>query len=96
MEFVWDENKRRINLEKHGFDFLDTEKLSENRIYTVKDDRFDYGEERYFTLGLLFGRIVALSHTESDQTVRVISLRKANKYEQQKYIEEIANRLGED
>ena len=96
MKFTWDENKRRLNLEKHGFDFIDAEKLSDSPVYTIRDDRFDYGEQRYFTLGLLFGRIVALSHTETDETVRVISLRKANKYEQQEYIKEITNRLGED
>ncbi len=83
-------------MEKHGLDFVDAEKLNNSPLYTVRDDRFDYEEERYFTLGLLSGRIVALSHTETDETIRVISFRKANKYEQQEYIKEITNRLGED
>ncbi len=96
MRFEWDEEKRHKNIDKHGLDFLDVPKLFENAVYTIKDDRFDYGEIRYFTLGLLVGRIVALSHTDSGEVIRVISLRKANKNEQAKYITEIANRLGEN
>lgn len=96
MRFEWDENKRRVNIKRHGFDFLDIQRVFENEIVSIIDDRFDYGELRYFTLGLMFGRIVAISHTETDEVRRIISIRKANKHEQERYFTEIANRLGEN
>ena len=46
------------------------------------DDREDYGEERFVTFGLLDGRVVAVVHTETEDTIRVISIRKAKKREQ--------------
>ncbi len=85
MRFEWDERKRRENLVKHGLDFLDARDIFEQETYTVIDDRFDYGETRFFTLGILNGVIVAVSHTESDEMVRIISLRKAERYEQEIY-----------
>ena len=96
MRFEWDENKRRTNIKRHGFDFVDMQEIFENGTCSFPDDRFDYGEVRYFTLGLLFGRIVAVSHTETDEISRIISVRKANKHEQERYFSEIANRLGEN
>jgi len=96
MKFEWDERKRQTNIAKHGFDFVDVEEVFGNPLYTVKDSRFDYGELRFLTLGILFGRIVAISHTENDEVIRIISFRKADKNEQQTYIENIANRLGEN
>ena len=91
MKFEWDEEKRLINLRKHGFDFADAELIFQNEVYTDVDDRFDYGEIRFLTLGLLFGRVVAVSHTETGDLIRVISIRKANKYDQEKYFKKIRN-----
>ena len=31
MQFEWDENKRKINIEKHGIDFADSEKSKGKR-----------------------------------------------------------------
>ncbi len=89
MKFEWDENKRLINLRRHGIDFADVKQVFENEAHTIIDDRFDYGEIRYLTLGLLFGEIVAISHTETDKKRRIISARKAEKYEQETYFREI-------
>ncbi len=95
MKFEWDENKRLINLQRHQIDFADVKQVFDNERRTIVDDRFDYGEIRFFTLGLLHGRIVAVSHTETDDLIRIISVRKADKNEQAKYYSEIGNRLGE-
>jgi len=89
MKFEWDEGKRVENLKKHRLDFADVSLVFENVTVTEKDDRFDYREQRYHTLGILRGIIVAVSHTESDDLVRVISLRKAEKYEEQIYFSQI-------
>ncbi len=89
MKFEWDENKRLVNLQRHSIDFADVWRVFENVTDTGIDDRFDYEETRYLTLGLLFGEVVAVSHTETDAEVRIISVRKAEKYEQDKYFREI-------
>lgn len=96
MKFERDEDKRRANLQKHGIDFADVSQVFEYLRRTIIDERFDYGEIRFFTLGLLNGRIVAVSHTETDDAVRIISARRANRNEQAKYFNEIGNRLGEN
>jgi uncharacterized protein len=82
MRFVWDENKRRVNLAKHGFDFSDAEIVFVGPFFTFEDDRFAYGEQRFITLGLLQGRFVAIAHTESDREIRIISMRQGTKHEQ--------------
>jgi len=91
MRFEWDEEKRRINLQQHEIDFVDVWQVFENETATEVDDRFDYGETRYFTLGLLQGIVVAIAHTENDEVIRVISVRKAEKYEQETYFNAIRN-----
>ncbi len=91
MKFEWDENKRLINLKMHGIDFIDVQKIFDNEVYAVIDDRFDYEEIRFFTLGLLNGRVIAVAHTETDNVIRIISARKANKYDQKKYFKKIRN-----
>lgn len=58
MRFTWDENKRQSNLKKHGFDFRDAESVFAGEIVTVEDTRYEYREERFATLGSLYGRIV--------------------------------------
>ena len=79
------------SLQKHGFDFVEAEQLFAGETVTILDDRFDYGEERFVTFGLLNGRVVVVAHTETDTVIRVISLRKATKNEEINYFREIAN-----
>ena len=55
------------------------------------DDRFDYGETRFVTLGLFHGTVIVVVHTETDELIRVISAREATKYEEESYYREIAN-----
>ncbi len=91
MEFRWDEKKRRANILNHGFDFVYAKAVFEGITFTLKDDRFDYGEERFITLGLLRGTVVVIAHTEKDNQIRVISMRKATKHEQKIYFEGFAD-----
>lgn len=56
---------------------------------TVLDDRFEYDEHRYITLGLLNGIVLAVAHSETDEVIRIISARKATRYEQEIYFKEI-------
>jgi uncharacterized protein len=91
MEFEWDETKRLTNLSKHGIDFIDVPVVFDGEIVTVEDERFSYGEQRFVTFGLLQGRVVAIVHTERAECTRIISARKATKYEQRIYFEQISN-----
>jgi len=56
---------------------------------TIEDDRYDYGEERFITFGILEGRVVVLVHTENEDSMRIISIRKATKYEEKAYFSQI-------
>lgn len=85
MKFEWDENKRKSNIKKHGFDFIDAIKVFEGATFTVEDDRFDYDDKRYITLGMLEGIVVVIVHSEENELIRVISFRKATKNEQKIY-----------
>jgi uncharacterized DUF497 family protein len=64
-------------------------KYFEGETVTILDDRFDYGEQRLVTFGMLEGRVIAVAHTESDDMIRVISVRKATKNEEKSYCKKI-------
>ena len=91
MQFEWDEDKRLINIKKHGIDFVDVPTIFEHDIVTVIDDRFEYSETRYQTLGILKSRVILVVHTESETVIRIISARKANKREEKTYFSQISN-----
>jgi hypothetical protein len=91
MGYEWDESKRRANLRKHGIDFVGIEKVFAGPTMTTLDDRFEYDEYRYLTLGLLDGRVVAVAHTETPEVTRIISVRKADKDEEAQYFQEITD-----
>ena len=52
---------------------------------TVEDDRRDYGETRFITIGFLQERMVVVVWTARGPIRRIISLRKANDREQALY-----------
>ena len=60
------------------------------------DNREDYGETRFFGVGFLRNIVVAVVFAEpAEQTIRIISLRRALKYEREQFEQYIANRLDE-
>jgi uncharacterized protein len=87
---TWDEAKRTENLRKHAIDFVGVESLFDGFTVTLEDDRFAYGEQRFVTFGVLEGRIVAVVHTEQDDVIRVISVRKATRREEKSYFSAIS------
>jgi uncharacterized DUF497 family protein len=48
-------------------------------------------EQRFIALGLLQGWVIVIVYTEREDIIRIISARKATKYEQRTYFEQIAN-----
>ncbi len=91
MRFEWDEAKRRINLTRHGIDFADVPQAFDGLTADLLDERYDYGEERLFTLGLLNGEVVAISYKQSGGLIRLITARRATRNEEIKYFKEIWN-----
>ena len=89
IKFEWDETKRKLNIKKHGIDFVNASKIFDSHTLTIEDDRYDYGEERFVTFGILEGRVVVVVHTENEDSIRIISIRKATKYEEKKYFSQI-------
>lgn len=85
MTYEWDDAKNRGSFAKHGLDFADAGLVFAGPCVTFVDNRFDYGEERFVTLGLLAGRLVAIAHAPRGQITRIISMRKANRREQEIY-----------
>ena len=53
---------------------------------TVKDDRRDYGEDRFITIGFLDDAMMVFVWTPRDGAYRIISMRKANERERTLYI----------
>jgi uncharacterized DUF497 family protein len=86
MRFTHDPKKRAANLKKHGYDFEDAPQVIESgRTVTFEDRRFDYDEQRFITLGVLREDVVVITTAETDEEIRVISMRKAERNEQEIY-----------
>jgi len=59
-------------LAKHGLSFEDAEQVFSGPCVTFEDDRFDYGEQRLITLGVLAGRLVVIAHAPREEGTRII------------------------
>ena len=92
MAYEWDEAKNRSNFAKHGLRFEDAEAVFSGPCVTFVDDRFDYGEARLITLGLLAQRLVVIAHAPRNEGTRIVSMRKGNRREKEIY----RQRLGAD
>ncbi|MCA1974525.1 MAG: BrnT family toxin [Caenispirillum sp.] len=78
MRYIWDEAKRQANLKKHGLDFADAPSVFAGPMVLIEDSRADYGEQRMIGIGLLDCLVVLIVHVETDGTIRIISMRKAD------------------
>ncbi len=96
MQFEWDTQKNEANIAKHNLDFADAARVFRLPLRISLDERQDYGEDRWVGIGILNGRIVVVVFTEPDeQTIRIISLRKALPYERKCYEQYLKDELGE-
>lgn len=86
MRYSYSQAKKVANLKKHGLNFDDARLVIESgQTVTFEDNRFDYGEQRYITLGLLQGVVIVIATAETNNDIRIISMRKAEKHEQKIY-----------
>jgi uncharacterized DUF497 family protein len=87
MEFEWDSGKAEANLRKHRVSFEEAARvfLDPQRIETV-DDRENYGEDRWKTVGLVEPALLAVVFTvrgKDENLIRLISARKADAHERE-------------
>jgi len=92
VRFEWDEAKAKSNLRKHGVRFEDAMLVFADPFAMVEQDRWEGGELRWQTLGLVGGIVLLLvAHTvrgeEGDEIIRIISARKAIRKERKRYDE---------
>ena len=81
MNFTWKTAKRATNLKKHGFDFAHAEQVFNGPTITVEDARDYGGQQRLNSTGFLGTAIVTICHTETDDEIHIISIRKAELHE---------------
>ena len=90
MRYSFDPAKQASNLNKHGFNLKDASKVIESgQTVTFEDRRFEYGEERFVTLGPFGNLLVVIVTAETEDHIRIISMRKANRNEQGIYRENL-------
>ncbi len=85
MLLEWDEDKRQQNITKHGVDFLYAALIFEGPTLTKTDDRHDYGEERFISLGLVDGDPFTVVYTMRGENIRLISAWKGGRKDYEKY-----------
>ncbi len=91
MTFVWDEKKNRSNVRKHGIDFRDVVDMFNHPMLVRLDTRQDYSEDRWIGLGLLKSTVAVVVYIEWDdeETVRIVSARKATTHESKQFHQRI-------
>ena len=97
VRFEWDEAKRKANVAKHGIDFIDVPEMFGSLMLVGTDSRKEYGEIRKIGFGFIRGRLMVVAFTEREpNSIRIISVRKANTREEAYYQEAVADELGEN
>ncbi len=87
--YEWEESKRAANRRDHGIDFDGARHFDWETAVVAIDEREDYGELRELALGFIGVRLHAMVFTRRGRSIRVISLRKANRTEVRRYVDAI-------
>ena len=90
MRITFDPAKRERTLADRGIDFADAASVFAGPTLTLLDDRFDYGEPRFQTYGLLEERLVIVVWTPRGADRHVVSMRKCNDREKARYQKRLA------
>lgn len=85
MRITYDPIKRAETLANRSLDFEDAPKVFAGKHFQMEDDRYDYGETRWIAFGTLDRRMVAVVWTPRDDARHIISMRKCNDREQERY-----------
>lgn len=90
LQFEWDDKKNQNNIKKHGISFEEAASVFEDdESLIIADDEHSNDEERFILIGFSFKAnllVVCHCYREKDSIIRIISARKADSKERQKYI----------
>ena len=89
MRITYDPVKRDRTLKERGLDFEDAPKVFAGETLEFPDERRDYGELRWQTIGRLRERLVMLVWTGREDARHIISMRKCNAREKKRYQERL-------
>lgn len=88
LDFVWDENKNQLNIERHGITFLQATTAFNDPFGRIDydDEHSDY-EDRFILIGNnIEGKLLTVCHCiREGGVIRLISARKATKEEMRGY-----------
>ena len=89
MEFEWDRAKAAANLSKHGVSFDEAKTVFDDPLYVdFYDPDHSLNEHRYIIIGESEqGRLLMVSYTEKDDTIRIVSSREVAPAERKQYEE---------
>ncbi|WP_246148940.1 BrnT family toxin [Skermanella pratensis] len=78
IKISFDPNKDAVNQRDHHLSLAFGKRVMAGRVFEFSDTRFAYGEERLVCFGYVEGRLHVCVYTVREDTVRIISVRKAN------------------
>ena len=83
MLYEWDENKRQVNIAKHGIDFERMHDFDWDESVSEPSPRD--GEMRYLGIGYIDDSLHSVIYTRRGVRTRIISLRRASNEERDRY-----------
>jgi uncharacterized protein len=86
MRYTWNGSKNRRNLKLHGVEFEDAVRVFEGPTLERVDDRYDYGEERMYAIGVVNGLEITVIYADVDAGERrIISAWRSEPHERRAY-----------
>jgi uncharacterized DUF497 family protein len=90
MRYTWDEKKNRRNLKLHGIAFQDAIRIFDGPTVEKLDDRFNYGDDRIYAIGLVNGLEITLIYADQEENERrIISAWRSEPHERRRYWQSI-------
>ena len=91
MKYEWNEEKNKLNQQKHGISFEEAKEVFNDALQISKlDKRFSYFGERWITVGTTSKhKVLVVANLfftdDGEEIIRIVSARKANKQERESY-----------
>ena len=89
MLIEFDLDKDKVNVAKHGVSLALARKLDWDAALVWRDDRFEYGELRMLALAPETNTLYYVAFVDRGEVRRIISLRRAERREVKRYVEDI-------
>ena len=91
MIFEFDENKSKINKEKHGIDFIEAQKLFSKKVKITEAKSID--EQRFLAIEFIKEKCWCMVFTLRGENIRIISVRRCRKKEKEYYEKDYCQRV---